>query len=49
MMIWEGIEILPVTTTNKKILGVITREDVLKSMQLLDGNHKLVRQSTTNC
>ena len=35
MMIWEGIEILPVTTTNKKILGVITREDVLKSMQLL--------------
>ncbi|MCC3743473.1 CBS domain-containing protein [Staphylococcus capitis] len=35
MMIWEGIELLPVTTNNKKAIGVINRQDVLKSMQLL--------------
>lgn len=34
MMIWEGIELLPVTN-NKKAIGVINRQDVLKSMQLL--------------
>ena len=33
IMIWEGIEILPVTTRNKKAIGVITRNDVLKAMQ----------------
>lgn len=35
LMIWEGIEILPVTTKNKKAIGVITRDDVLKAMQLI--------------
>ncbi|WP_057509815.1 DRTGG domain-containing protein [Staphylococcus simulans] len=35
MMIWEGIELLPVTTINKKLLGVVSREDVLRAMQLL--------------
>ncbi|RBA02812.1 DRTGG domain-containing protein [Staphylococcus arlettae] len=35
IMIWEGIELLPVTTISKKLIGVITREDVLKSMQLI--------------
>jgi predicted transcriptional regulator len=35
IMIWEGIEILPVTTRNKKAIGVITRNDVLKAMQLI--------------
>lgn len=35
MMIWEGIELLPVTNNNKKAIGVINRQDVLKSMQLL--------------
>ncbi|GGG83503.1 CBS domain-containing protein [Staphylococcus pragensis] len=35
LMIWEGIEILPVTTRNKKAIGVITRDDVLKAMQLI--------------
>ncbi|MCJ1656147.1 DRTGG domain-containing protein [Staphylococcus sp. NRL 16/872] len=35
LMIWEGIEILPVTTKNRKAIGVITRDDVLKAMQLL--------------
>ena len=33
-MIWEGIEILPVTQ-NKRAIGVITRDDVLKAMQLI--------------
>ena len=35
IMIWDGIEILPVTTRNKKAIGVITRNDVLKAMQLI--------------
>lgn len=35
IMIWEGIELLPVTTISKKLIGVITRDDVLKSMQLI--------------
>lgn len=35
MMIWEGIELLPVTTPSKKLVGVITRKDVLTAMQLL--------------
>ena len=35
MMIWEGIELLPVTTVSKKLIGVITRKDVLTAMQLL--------------
>lgn len=35
IMIWKGIELLPVTTISKKLIGVITREDVLKSMQLI--------------
>ncbi|MDN6182572.1 MAG: CBS domain-containing protein [Staphylococcus equorum] len=35
MMIWEGIELLPVTTSSKKLIGVITRKDVLTAMQLL--------------
>ncbi|PTH29908.1 DRTGG domain-containing protein [Staphylococcus arlettae] len=35
IMIWEGIELLPVTTISKKLIGVITREDVLKSMQII--------------
>lgn len=34
-LIWEGIELLPVTDNNKKAVGVINRQDVLKSMQLL--------------
>ena len=35
MMIWEGIELIPVVSSNKKTVGVINRQDVLKSMQLL--------------
>ncbi|MGV3244192.1 DRTGG domain-containing protein [Staphylococcus sp. 11261D007BR] len=34
LMIWEGIELLPVTNANKQLIGVISREDVLKAMQV---------------
>lgn len=33
-MIWEGIELLPVTDADKTLIGVISREDVLKAMQI---------------
>lgn len=33
-MIWEGIELLPVTSADRRLIGVITREDVLKAMQI---------------
>lgn len=33
MMVWEGIELLPVVDANRKLLGVIGRQDVLKAMQ----------------
>ena len=35
LMIWEGIELLPVISPSKKLIGVITRKDVLTAMQLL--------------
>ncbi|MCU5746105.1 DRTGG domain-containing protein [Staphylococcus sp. SQ8-PEA] len=35
MMIWEGIELLPVVSPSKKLVGVITREDVLKAMHVI--------------
>ncbi|OAS21277.1 DRTGG domain-containing protein [Paenibacillus oryzisoli] len=33
MMVWEGIELLPVVDTNRKIVGVLNRSDILKAMQ----------------
>ncbi|UXR77454.1 MULTISPECIES: DRTGG domain-containing protein [unclassified Staphylococcus] len=35
LMIWEGIELLPVTGVDRELLGVISREDVLKAMQVV--------------
>ncbi|WP_132742597.1 DRTGG domain-containing protein [Scopulibacillus darangshiensis] len=35
MMIWEGIECLPVIDSQNKLLGIITRQDVLKAMQMI--------------
>lgn len=32
-MVWEGIELLPVVDGNRKLLGVISRNDVLKALQ----------------
>ncbi|GGG03820.1 DRTGG domain-containing protein [Paenibacillus abyssi] len=33
MMVWEGIELLPVIDDKRKLIGVISRKDVLKAMQ----------------
>lgn len=33
LMVWEGIELLPVIDANRKMIGVISRKDVLKVMQ----------------
>ncbi|KZE81734.1 DRTGG domain-containing protein [Paenibacillus elgii] len=34
-MVWEGIELLPVVGKDGKMVGVISRDDVLKAMQYL--------------
>jgi predicted transcriptional regulator len=33
MMVWEGIELLPVVDHHRKLIGVISREDVIWAMQ----------------
>ncbi|CAG7631068.1 DRTGG domain-containing protein [Paenibacillus allorhizosphaerae] len=33
MMVWEGIELLPIIDMNRKVTAVISRKDVLKAMQ----------------
>jgi len=35
LMVWEGIELLPVVDNHKKILGILSRQDVLKAMQYI--------------
>lgn len=35
MMVWEGIELLPVTDNNNVLLGIISRQDVLKALQMI--------------
>ncbi|UUZ82057.1 CBS domain-containing protein [Paenibacillus sp. P26] len=35
MMIWEGIEPLPVVGTDQRMISVISRKDVMKAMQLM--------------
>lgn len=32
-MVWEGIELLPVVDRNRKLIGAISRQDVLRTMQ----------------
>lgn len=34
-MIWEGIELIPVIDHSRKMIGVISRKDVLKAMQYI--------------
>jgi predicted transcriptional regulator len=33
LMVWEGIELLPIIDLGRKVIGVISRKDVLKAMQ----------------
>ncbi|WP_078391933.1 DRTGG domain-containing protein [Shouchella patagoniensis] len=33
IMVWQGIELLPVTDSGRKLIGVVSRQDVLKAMQ----------------
>ncbi|WP_054635120.1 CBS domain-containing protein [Thalassobacillus sp. C254] len=35
VMVWEGIELLPVIDHHSKLLGVISRQDVLKALQMI--------------
>lgn len=34
-MVWEGIELLPVVDNQKRLIGIISRQDVLKAMQYM--------------
>ncbi|RLQ97951.1 CBS domain-containing protein [Falsibacillus albus] len=35
MMIWEGIEVLPVVNEQNRLQGIISRQDVLKALQMI--------------
>ncbi|HEY4554117.1 MAG TPA: CBS domain-containing protein [Bacillaceae bacterium] len=35
MMIWEGIEVLPVVNRQQRLEGIISRQDVLKALQMI--------------
>lgn len=35
MMVWEGIELLPVADESNHLLGIISRQDVLKALQMI--------------
>ncbi|OLS41431.1 CBS domain-containing protein [Bacillus sp. MRMR6] len=34
MMVWEGIEVLPVVDDSNRLVGIISRQDVLKALQM---------------
>lgn len=34
-MVWEGIELLPVVDAQKRLVGIISRQDVLKALQYI--------------
>ena len=35
MMVWEGIEVLPVVDDSNRLEGIVTRQDVLKALQMI--------------
>ncbi|MEK3852864.1 CBS domain-containing protein [Cytobacillus sp. FSL H8-0458] len=35
MMVWEGIELLPVVDEGNKLVGIVSRQDVLKALQMI--------------
>ncbi|WP_225744401.1 DRTGG domain-containing protein [Marinilactibacillus sp. Marseille-P9653] len=32
-MIWDGLEVMPVVSDEKKLLGIVSRQDIMKAMQ----------------
>ena len=34
MMVWEGIELLPVVNDSQILQGIVSRQDVLKALQV---------------
>lgn len=34
-MIWDGLEVMPVVADDLELLGIVTRQDVMKAMQLI--------------
>lgn len=35
MMIWESIEVIPVVKDDLTLIGIVSRQDILKSMQMI--------------
>ncbi|KGL46003.1 hypothetical protein BMT55_12140 [Listeria newyorkensis] len=35
MMIWEGIEVIPVVKDDLTLIGIVSRQDILKSLQMI--------------
>ncbi|EUJ44939.1 CBS-HotDog domain-containing transcription factor YtoI [Paenilisteria rocourtiae] len=35
MMIWEGIEVIPVVKEDLTLIGIVSRQDILKSLQMI--------------
>lgn len=35
MMVWEGIELIPVIDSSRRLMGIISRSDVIKAMQYM--------------
>ena len=35
MMVWESIEVLPVVDDSSRLVGIISRQDVLKALQMI--------------
>ncbi|MFD2671444.1 DRTGG domain-containing protein [Marinicrinis sediminis] len=40
LMVWEGIELVPVVDHNRKLLSVVGRQEVLKAMQMSQHQHQ---------
>lgn len=35
IMVWEGIELLPVVDSQRRLIGIVSRQDVLKALQMV--------------
>jgi predicted transcriptional regulator len=41
MMVWEGIEVLPVVDSQRRLIGIISRQDVLKARQYIQNQPQI--------